>query len=89
MTEAAQHGDVFSSFMNLGSLQLMIHELAEGAGTADQEIMARFDPEDLRVNAVVFDAALERYAAEYEKRGMKIRRFENLEAFLADYLPPE
>ena len=88
MTEAARRGDVFSSFMNLGSLQQMLHALAEEAGTEDFEIMDRFDPYDLTGNAAVFDAALERYSGEYARLGMKLRRFPDLDAFLAEYLSP-
>lgn len=86
MYEAADRGDVFSSYMNLGSLQLMLRELAERAGTGEIGIMDRFDPADLRGNAEVFDAALETYAGEYAKLGMPVRRFADLDAFLDDYL---
>ncbi|MBR4691846.1 MAG: nucleotidyltransferase domain-containing protein [Oscillospiraceae bacterium] len=85
MWEAADRSDLFSSYMNLGSLQLMLRELAEGAGTGELEIMDRFEPADLRGNAEVFDAALEAYAGEYAKLGMPVRRFADLDAFLDAY----
>lgn len=85
MWEAADRGDLFSSYMNLGSLQLMLRELAEGAGTGELKIMDRFEPADLRGNAEVFDAALEAYAGEYAKLGMPVRRFADLDAFLDVY----
>ncbi len=89
MREAAERGDVFSSFMNLGSLQLMLRELSGEFAIEDMEIMGRFDAWDLVGNAEVFDAALERYSHEYVKLGMEVRRFADLEAFLAEYLPED
>ena len=89
MREASVRGDVYSSFMNLGSLQLMLHELSGKFALEDMEIMDRFDAQDPAGNAEVFDAALERYAKEYVRLGMEIRRFADLEAFLAEYLSDE
>ena len=89
MTEASERGDVFSSFMNLGSLQLMLRELAEKYAIEEQAFMDRFDPEDLRANVRTFDDALARYAGEYLKLGLPIRRFADLDAFLAEYVNGE
>ena len=87
MTEAAQRQDAFSSFMNLASLQVMLHELASGIDIRDWEIMGRFQPKDLWANAEVFDQALEAYAGEYARLDMPVRRYACLEDFLSSYLP--
>ena len=61
MVEAADRGDVYSSFMNLLSLQNMFHEIAEGIAVDDLEIMDKFDSKNLEGNAEVFDKALSNY----------------------------
>ena len=85
MAEAADRDDVYSSFMNLLSLQNMFHEIAEGIAVDDIEIMDQFDPKDLEGNADVFNQALSTYLAEYEKVGMKPKRYGNVEEFVEDY----
>ena len=50
MAEAADRDDMYSSFMNLVSLQDMLYETAEGIKIDDFEIMDKFDPQDLENN---------------------------------------
>ena len=85
MAEAADRDDVYSSFMNLLSLQNMFHEIAEGIAVDDIEIMDQFDPKDLEGNADVFNQALSTYLAEYEKVGIQPKRYGNVEEFVEDY----
>ena len=81
MAEAAGRDDVYSSFMNLLSLQWMLHEIAEGIAVDDFEIMDKFNPENLEENADVFDQALDKYLAEYEKAGICPKHFESMTEF--------
>ena len=85
MAEAADRGDMYSSFMNLLSLQDMFHEIAEGIEVDDFEIMDKFDPQNLENNVCVFDKALSDYLAEYEKVGMRPKRYGSVEEFEKDY----
>ena len=85
MSEAADRDDVYSSFMNLLSLQDMFHEIAEGIAVDDFEIMDKFEPSNLEENAGVFDKALSIYLAEYEKVGICPKRFGNVAEFVEDY----
>ena len=50
MAEAAGRDDVYSSFMNLLSLQWMIHEITECIAVDDFEIMDKFNPKKLEEN---------------------------------------
>ena len=50
MAEAADRDDMYSSFMNLLSLQDMFHEIAAGIEVDDFEIMDKFDPQNLENN---------------------------------------
>ena len=85
MSEAADRDDVYSSFMNLLSLQYMFHEIAEGITVDDFEIMDEFDPKNLEKNVGVFNKALSNYLAEYEKVGICPKRYGNVEEFAEDY----
>ena len=85
MAEAADRGDMYSSFMNLVSLQDMLYEIAEGIKIDDFEIMDKFDPQDLENNVCVFDKALSNYLAEYEKVGLCPNRYGSVEEFKEDY----
>lgn len=85
MSEAADRNDVYSSFMNLLSLQCMLHEIAEDVAVEDFEIMDLFDPNRLRENAGAFDRALRSYLAAYEKVGISPRHYGNAEEFAEDY----
>ncbi len=83
--EVAERGDCFSSFMALGSLQMMMDEIAEGVETGDIAFMDRFDPDDLSRNEALFDEALRSYLAVYEKAGIRPKRYADAQAFAAEY----
>lgn len=85
MSEATDRDDVYSSFLNLLSLQCMLHEIAEGIAVKDFELMDQFDPHCLENNADVFNQALNNYLAEYEKVGICPKRYGNVEEFAENY----
>lgn len=85
MQEAEISTDVYSSFMNLLSLQNMIHELAHDTTVPDQEIMDSFTPENLSYNTKVFDSALKAYLAIYEEIGLSPRKHADVAAFYSAY----
>ena len=82
MTEAAGGDDVYSSFMNLLSLQWMFYEIAECIAVDGFEIMDKFSPKNLEGNVDVFNQALNKYHAEYEKVGICPRHFESMTEFI-------
>ncbi len=86
MSDAANRGDVFSSFMNLASLQGMFTEISHNIELPEFNIMDKFDPDNLANNTKVFDDALEKYRYEYEKLGIKPRFFKNIDEFVKVYL---
>ncbi len=85
MTEAADRDDIYSSFMNLLSLQHMLHEISEGIAVDDFEIMDQFNPKNLEENVRAFDKALSNYLAEYEKAGICPKRYGSVTEFAEDY----
>ena len=86
MAEAAGRGDVFSSFMNLASLQGMLDGIASEVDVPAVDAMAGYDPYDLRGNAKVFDNALEEFLGAYRRAGISPRRYADAEAFAEAYL---
>lgn len=85
MAEAADRDDVYSSFMNLLSLQYMFHEITECIAVDGFEIMDKFNPKNLEENVEVFNQALNKYLAEYEKVGICPKHFEGMAEYAKDY----
>ncbi len=85
MPEAADRKDMYSSFMNLLYFQSMLHELAQSIAVDDFEIMDKFEPDDLANNTDVFNMALSRFLAEYEKAGICSKRYASAQEFAEDY----
>ena len=85
MAEAAGRDDVYSSFMNLLSLQWMFYEITESIAVDGFEIMDKFNPKNLEENVDVFDQALNKYLAEYGKVGICPRHFESVAEFIESY----
>ena len=86
MTEAAERGDGFASFMSLASLEGMLRDVAAGVDIPCVDAMAGYDPFDLRRNAEVFDRTLTEYLEAYRRAGISPRRYADAEAFLRAYL---
>lgn len=86
MPEAAARGDLFSSFMNMGSLGFMLREIAQDVAIGEFDIMEGFDPGHLEKNAAAFDAALDRVLKEYDRAGIQPGRYADADAFVAEYL---
>ena len=68
--------------MNLLSLQWMFYEIAECIAVDGFEIMDKFSPKNLEKNVDVFNQALNKYHAEYEKVGICPRHFESMTEFI-------
>ena len=86
MPEAAESGDAFASFMNLASLQFMLEEIASENAIPKFQVMEEFDANDLAKNAKIFDDALEDYRMEYDRLGMEVKRFDNVDDFVKLYM---
>lgn len=84
--EAAKNTDQFSSFMNLCSLQKMIHYMAEHVDMEDFEIMDKYNPNDLIHNINVYDNTLEKYIETYYRAGMVPKHYANVNEFAKDYI---
>lgn len=86
MIEAAENGDIYSSFMNMASLQFMLAGISESCDIPEYGVMESYSPEDLKANADIFDRILDRYLEEYRKAGMDPNRYPDADAFVRTYL---
>lgn len=85
MEEAADREDLFSSYMNMVSLQFMLQEIAAGVNIQELDVMGAFDSGNLEKNTEAFDSVLQQYREEYRKAGTEPEIIPNIEAFLAQY----
>ena len=86
MWEAAKYEDLYSSFMNMASLQTMLNEIAENVAIDDLQVMDKFNPHQLEGNAEIFDSALGEYLQEYQRIGIEAKHFANVDDFVKAYL---
>ncbi|WP_026508136.1 nucleotidyltransferase domain-containing protein [Butyrivibrio sp. MC2013] len=86
MPGAAERGDVYSSFMNLASLQFMLDDIASEVDIPSYDIMSAFDPGDLYHNVSVFDNALKDYRKVYDSIDLPVRSFADVDEFIGVYL---
>ena len=83
---AAAAGDRHLAFMSLLSSDGMIREIGEETQIGRYDPMAAYDPDDLHKTAESFVATLCAYQAEYEKAGLAVKRYPDIDAFAADYV---
>ncbi|MBO4410764.1 MAG: hypothetical protein J5794_01035 [Lachnospiraceae bacterium] len=84
--EAAKNGDAFASFMNLGSFQWMLSDIAEEVEIGSFPVMEEFDPDSLEKNVEVYDCYLQQYEQVCHQAGIRVRRYAGVDEFAADYL---
>lgn len=84
--EAAKQNDVFASFMNMCSLHYMFAENSSEADIGTYNIMEEYNPDCLENNVSLFDAYLQKYEAVYKAAGIAIKRYPDVDGFVADYL---
>lgn len=84
--EAAAAGDAFSSFMNMCSLQCMVSDIASDVGIGTYDIMGAYDPDCLEANVEIYDQFLEQYEKVYEKAGLQVNRYQNVDEFGRKYI---
>ena len=86
MVSAAESQDVFSSFANLCGLHGMLAEISREYSIASYDVMGAYDPDRLSQNAELFDRCLQAYESEYQKAGISVKRYADVDAFVAEYM---
>ena len=62
----------------------MLYEITESIAVDGFEIMDKFNPKNLEENVDVFNQALNKYLAEYEKVGICPKHFESMTEYAED-----
>ena len=87
--EAASNQDTFASFMNMCNLHYMFSEIASETNIGNYNIMGAYQPDDLEANVQIFDEYLKKYEQVYQKAGLRVQKYSDVDAFVADYLGEE
>ena len=72
--------------MSLESLNEMLADICDDVDIGHYGALSAYDPKDLRKTAEGFDAVLDGYLREYEKAGVKVNRYPDIDSFIAAYL---
>ena len=84
--EAVGQNNVLVSFVNMCNLQYMFAEIADETAIGTFNIMEKYNPDCLEENVRLFDVCLQKYEEVYKKAGIEVKRFENVEEFVTEYL---
>ena len=85
MQVAAETGDRHLAFMSLSSLNEMMSDIRSDGDIDPYDVLAVFDPDDLKKTAEGSDRILEAYHQEYRKIGLKAEVYPDIDAFIAAY----
>ena len=84
---AAETGNRHLAFMSILSMNHMLsEEIGSEYNIGDYDVMNCYDPNDLKATAEAFDGILNRYSEEYEKVGIQVKRYADIDEFARDYL---
>ena len=84
--EAARNRDAFASFMNMGSLHFMFADISKDVAIGSFPILKEYNPDHLDANTVIFDQYLQKYEQVYTQAGIGVKRFADVDEFIANYL---
>lgn len=84
--EAAKNNNTFAAYMNMCSLHVMLSELSDGVEIGSFNIMDEYSPDTLETNTRIFDKYLLKYEEVYKRAGISIKRFADVDEFVANYL---
>ena len=80
---AAETGDRYLAFMSMSAMSGMLSSVcAAFAVSRSYDAMAGYDPDDLWKTAESFDETLEAYRAEYDRAGLTVRRYADIDEFV-------
>ena len=87
---AAETGNRHLAFMSILSMNHMLsEEIGSEHNIGDYDVMNCYDPNDLKATAQAFDGILNHYSEEYEKAGIQVKRYANIDEFVRNYQEQE
>lgn len=84
--DAAENDDAFASFANMCNLHFMFKEISEKAEIGTFDIMGAYSSDSLKDNIRTFDRYLQKYEEVYARAGISVKRFADVDEFVAYYL---
>ena len=84
--EAYLNNDVFSSFINMCSLQYMLNDINNEVNIGQYHVIDEYNPNDLKANISVYDKYLSKYKEVYESVNLKVKHYNNIDEFVSEYL---
>ena len=89
MIRAAERGDRHLAFTSLENLNEMLADIGSEVDIGTYDALSVYDPGDLQKTAQGFDTLLNTYLQEYDRAGIKAKRFPDIDAFVDAYLRSE
>lgn len=86
MYAASDEDDRHLAFMSMISLNAMISDMSEEVEIASYDVFGGYNPQNLRETAQAFDDLTTDYLKEYQKVDLPVARYQNIDAFIAQYL---
>ena len=83
--EAAETENRHLAFMSLISARAMFFEMSSEADLGRYDVLNGYDPQDLHKTAKAYDDILREYLKEYEKAGIQVKRYSDIDAFVQAY----
>lgn len=85
MYHAVQLQNRHLSFASLSSFESMLREIQTDVEIGDYEVFGVYDPKDLMKTAKGFDQLLNQYLENYRKAHIKVKEYEDINAFIMEY----
>ena len=84
--EAYINNDVFSSYINMCSLQYMFNDINNEVNIGKYNVIDEYNPNDLKANISVYDKNLVKYKEVYESVNLKVKHYNSIDEFVSEYL---
>lgn len=85
MIHANETGNQYLSFMTMASCQEFYDEMADEFEISRVELIGKYNPNDLSENTRSFELAMAEWRKNYDKFGIKVNYFDNLDEFEKAY----
>lgn len=82
---AANGQDLHLSFMSMHSMYHMLCDISGDVEIGTYPVLNRFAPDDLLLTAKNYDRILEEYQKEYEKAGIPVKHYRDIDDFIEKY----
>ncbi len=85
MHTAAKENNRHSAFMSMTSLSAMLAEIKSEADIGEYNVFESYCPQDLEKTAAAFDGLINGYLKEYQKTGLQVERYRDIDEFTEKY----